>query len=201
MHPLRFPNSGIRAKVFMRKIGFKLHVMRLNHVESFYAFLMHFRSEGSRCKGQPGLATASPLAGATGHLQGGARPPATGGPPAVAVDPRARTAAARPQGPAAHGATARGSCLRPSRRWRLPAARPQGAASLPGLPLSGAAANRGSAHARRRRQPARCHPKAATPACRRGGCPRRRRAAPPPAQGSGDGGGADGGKERARASF
>ncbi|RWW82110.1 hypothetical protein BHE74_00009446 [Ensete ventricosum] len=24
MHPLRFPNSGIRAKVFMRKIGFKL---------------------------------------------------------------------------------------------------------------------------------------------------------------------------------
>ncbi|RRT44821.1 hypothetical protein B296_00030938 [Ensete ventricosum] len=28
MHLLRFPNSGIRAKVFVRKIGFKLHVMR-----------------------------------------------------------------------------------------------------------------------------------------------------------------------------
>ncbi|RWV82094.1 hypothetical protein GW17_00056435 [Ensete ventricosum] len=29
MHPLRFPNSGIRAMVFMRKIGFKLRVTRL----------------------------------------------------------------------------------------------------------------------------------------------------------------------------
>ncbi|RWV76945.1 hypothetical protein GW17_00062301 [Ensete ventricosum] len=38
MHPLRFPYSGIKAKVFVRKIGFKLRVMRLNHVESFNAF-------------------------------------------------------------------------------------------------------------------------------------------------------------------
>ncbi|RRT36701.1 hypothetical protein B296_00039613 [Ensete ventricosum] len=42
MLPLRFPNSSIKAKVFMRKIGFKLCVMRLNRVESFYAFLLHF---------------------------------------------------------------------------------------------------------------------------------------------------------------
>ncbi|RWV94090.1 hypothetical protein GW17_00043407 [Ensete ventricosum] len=35
MHPLRFPNSGIRAKIFVRKIDFKLRVMRLNYVESF----------------------------------------------------------------------------------------------------------------------------------------------------------------------
>ncbi|RWV95073.1 hypothetical protein GW17_00042333 [Ensete ventricosum] len=59
----RFPNSGIIAKIFVRKIGFKLYVMRLNRVESFYAFLLCFRSEGSPCKGQPGIATASPLAG------------------------------------------------------------------------------------------------------------------------------------------
>ncbi|RWW07966.1 hypothetical protein GW17_00028621 [Ensete ventricosum] len=71
MHPLRFPNSGIRAKIFMRKIGFKLHVKRLNRVKSFYAFLLHFRSKRSECKGQPGMATSSPPVGAAGHLQGG----------------------------------------------------------------------------------------------------------------------------------
>ncbi|RWV77495.1 hypothetical protein GW17_00061662 [Ensete ventricosum] len=38
-------------------------------------------------------------------------------------------------------------------------------------------------------------------ACRRGDYPHRWRAAPPPTQGSGDDVGADGGKERARASF
>ncbi|RZR88241.1 hypothetical protein BHM03_00015783 [Ensete ventricosum] len=48
MHPLRFPNSGIRTKVFVRKINFKLHVMRLYRVESFYAFLLRFRSEERR---------------------------------------------------------------------------------------------------------------------------------------------------------
>ncbi|RWW75245.1 hypothetical protein BHE74_00016742 [Ensete ventricosum] len=52
MLPLRFPNSGIRAKVFMRKIGFKLRVMILNRVESFYAFLLHFCSERSN-EGRP----------------------------------------------------------------------------------------------------------------------------------------------------
>ncbi|RWW42056.1 hypothetical protein BHE74_00052420 [Ensete ventricosum] len=57
----------------MRKIGFKLRVMRLNCVESFYAFLLLFRSEGSPYKGQPGIATASRLVGAVGHQQGGGR--------------------------------------------------------------------------------------------------------------------------------
>ncbi|RWW25468.1 hypothetical protein GW17_00010190 [Ensete ventricosum] len=47
MLPLRFPNSGIRAKVFMQKIGFKLRVMRLNRVKSFYAFLLRFCSKRS----------------------------------------------------------------------------------------------------------------------------------------------------------
>ncbi|RZS10337.1 hypothetical protein BHM03_00041554 [Ensete ventricosum] len=67
-----FPNNSIRAKVFVRKIDFKLCVIRLNCVESFYAFLLRFRSEGSPCKGQPGMATANPLAGVAGHLQGAA---------------------------------------------------------------------------------------------------------------------------------
>ncbi|RRT37325.1 hypothetical protein B296_00016916 [Ensete ventricosum] len=56
MHTLRFHNSGIRANVFIRKIGFKLCVMRLNHVESFYAFLLRFRSEGNEEEGQQGMA-------------------------------------------------------------------------------------------------------------------------------------------------
>ncbi|RWW81725.1 hypothetical protein BHE74_00009856 [Ensete ventricosum] len=56
MHPLRFPNSGIRAKIFVRKIGFRLRVMRLNHVESFYAFLLRFHSEGNKEEGQQGMA-------------------------------------------------------------------------------------------------------------------------------------------------
>ncbi|RWW73021.1 hypothetical protein BHE74_00019133 [Ensete ventricosum] len=37
--------------------------MRLNCVESFYAFLLHFHSKGSPYKGQPGMAMASPIAG------------------------------------------------------------------------------------------------------------------------------------------
>ncbi|RWW25164.1 hypothetical protein GW17_00010509 [Ensete ventricosum] len=66
----KFPNSGIRAKVFMRKIGFKLRVMRLNHVESFYVFLLHFRSKHSEEEdGRP--ATTRPLAGAVGCGQVG----------------------------------------------------------------------------------------------------------------------------------
>ncbi|RZS28126.1 hypothetical protein BHM03_00061689 [Ensete ventricosum] len=48
MHPLRFPNSGIRAKVFVRKIGFKLHVMRLNRVELFYALVAAIGSKSRR---------------------------------------------------------------------------------------------------------------------------------------------------------
>ncbi|RRT50193.1 hypothetical protein B296_00004060 [Ensete ventricosum] len=64
MHPLRFPNSGIRAKVFMRKIDFKLHVIRLYCVESFYAFLLRFHSEE---EGRPAM--ANPHAGSATHDQ------------------------------------------------------------------------------------------------------------------------------------
>ncbi|RZS26594.1 hypothetical protein BHM03_00059957 [Ensete ventricosum] len=76
MHPLKFPNSGIRAKIFVRKIGFKLHVMRLNRVELFYALVAAINSESRHClRGRGGhmhdvcmqrwLATAKPPAGAS----------------------------------------------------------------------------------------------------------------------------------------
>ncbi|RWV86986.1 hypothetical protein GW17_00051066 [Ensete ventricosum] len=66
MHPLRFSNNVIRAKVFVRKIGFKLYVMRLNHVESFYVFLLYFRS---KCNEEENgrATTARPPAGAADH--------------------------------------------------------------------------------------------------------------------------------------
>ncbi|RWV96330.1 hypothetical protein GW17_00040973 [Ensete ventricosum] len=70
MHPLKFPNSGIRAKVFVRKIGFKLRVMRLKRVESFYVFLLCFCSEGSE---EGRLATGSPHAGPATHGQAGCK--------------------------------------------------------------------------------------------------------------------------------
>ncbi|RRT71075.1 hypothetical protein B296_00031472, partial [Ensete ventricosum] len=75
-----FPNSGIRAKVFVQKIGFKLGVMRLNRVESFNAF----RSEGIK----KGLA----VAGCKEQLVA-PKAPYKGRPPAVAAAPRARMAA------------------------------------------------------------------------------------------------------------
>ncbi|RWV87823.1 hypothetical protein GW17_00050144 [Ensete ventricosum] len=65
MLPLRFPNSCIRAKVFMRKVGFKLRVMRLNHVESFYTFLLHFYGKRSEERAQ--LAMARPSTGVAGY--------------------------------------------------------------------------------------------------------------------------------------
>ncbi|RWW38770.1 hypothetical protein BHE74_00055978 [Ensete ventricosum] len=65
MLPLRFPNSCLRAKVFMRKIGFKLRVMRLNHVESFYTFLLHFYGKRSEERAQ--LAMARPSTGVAGY--------------------------------------------------------------------------------------------------------------------------------------
>ncbi|RWV80826.1 hypothetical protein GW17_00057831 [Ensete ventricosum] len=51
-----FPNSGIKAKVFIRKIGFILCVIILNRVESSYTFLLCFRNEGNEEEGQPGMA-------------------------------------------------------------------------------------------------------------------------------------------------
>ncbi|RWW48126.1 hypothetical protein BHE74_00045826 [Ensete ventricosum] len=78
MHPLRFPNRGIRAKVFVQKIGFKLCMIRLNHVELLYALVAVIDSESRRCLWGSGvhmhavcmqrwLATARPPTGATSH--------------------------------------------------------------------------------------------------------------------------------------
>ncbi|RWV79627.1 hypothetical protein GW17_00059208 [Ensete ventricosum] len=136
MHPLRFPNNGIRAKVFVRKISFKLHVMRLNRVESFYAFLLCFRIEGSPCKGQPGMATASPLAGVAGHLERGGRlrpSPLQGA---------ATNSGSSPAGTNGCGQAAGGGCLLQGRKGQ-----PRGQGyHLQGRPLVGAAASpRGAA--------------------------------------------------------
>ncbi|RWW43348.1 hypothetical protein BHE74_00051007 [Ensete ventricosum] len=64
--------------VFMRKISFKLRVMRLNRVELFYALVAAIGGKSRHClRGRGGhmhavciqrwLATARPLAGATDH--------------------------------------------------------------------------------------------------------------------------------------
>ncbi|RZS15580.1 hypothetical protein BHM03_00047441 [Ensete ventricosum] len=85
-------------------IGFKLRVMRLNRVESFYMFLLRFRNEGSEEQGRP--ATASPHAGLATHGQ----PPCRAGHPRPGrVQDLPAAARASPQGgPAAPaGAVAR----------------------------------------------------------------------------------------------
>ncbi|RWW60882.1 hypothetical protein BHE74_00032082 [Ensete ventricosum] len=113
MLSLRFPNNGIKAKVFVRKIDFKLRVMRLNRVESFYAFLLRFRSEGSEEEGRP--ATASPHARPATHSQAATKAPCKGavdcsqGQPAKEADTACRGSS--PQG----GAYGHGR-LRPTRR-------------------------------------------------------------------------------------
>ncbi|RZS19746.1 hypothetical protein BHM03_00052179 [Ensete ventricosum] len=132
MHPLRFPNNGIRAKVFMRKVGFKQRVMRLNYVELFYALVAAIGSESRHClRGRGGhmhavcmqrwLATARPPIGAVGHGLATCK----GRPPARAA---ARKGASR-QGlpPASSPAASRGGgagCRggRPMAGW-LPAAK------------------------------------------------------------------------------
>ncbi|RWV90851.1 hypothetical protein GW17_00046910 [Ensete ventricosum] len=65
MLPPRFPNSGIRAKVFMQKIGLKVCVIKLNRIESFYAFLLHFCNKRNKDRGQPAM--ARPYAGVADH--------------------------------------------------------------------------------------------------------------------------------------
>ncbi|RWW53688.1 hypothetical protein BHE74_00039803 [Ensete ventricosum] len=71
MHPLRIPNSGIRAKVPLR-------VMRLNHVELFYTLVAAIGSESRHSlRGRGGhmhavymqrwLAIARPPVGMAGH--------------------------------------------------------------------------------------------------------------------------------------
>ncbi|RWV79933.1 hypothetical protein GW17_00058871 [Ensete ventricosum] len=132
MHPLRFPNSGIRTKVFVRKISFKLRVMRLNRVESFNAFAarkarrrgwLWLAARGSRLRLRPPargrLATAKPpcrggwlqprppCKGAVGHLQGAITRKGNM-PQGAATRGCGRLPAAHPQGPAASGKPARG---------------------------------------------------------------------------------------------
>ncbi|RZR73601.1 hypothetical protein BHM03_00026195 [Ensete ventricosum] len=129
MLSLRFLNSGIRAKVFVRKIDFKLRVMRLNRVESFYALLLRFCIKCSE-EGQP----AKPPARVASHGQTRCRggwpwPSPLHGPP-----PTARCSRLRP---------------RPPERERLDAAKasPQGLPPIEAVarrrPLVGAAAARG----------------------------------------------------------
>ncbi|RWV83331.1 hypothetical protein GW17_00055082, partial [Ensete ventricosum] len=106
MHPLRFSNCAIRAKVFVRKIGFKLCVMRLNRVESFNAFAVRIASR----RGWPWLA------GRGSRLW--PRPLARGLP---------ATCKGRPSvGAVASGAPARDGRRRLARK-RLPTMHPQGA--------------------------------------------------------------------------
>ncbi|RWW26668.1 hypothetical protein GW17_00008934 [Ensete ventricosum] len=148
MHPLRFSDCGIRAKVFVRKISFKLYVMRLNRVESFYAFLLYVY--GKRSEERGGWPRLGPLQGW----------------PAMAKAPfRGDHQQARPLAGLA-GACGRRQPPRASRWGRLQTARPQGAAPRPGLSPARAAASRGSARSRRRHCPTRCRPRAAAPTTR-----------------------------------
>ncbi|RZS29234.1 hypothetical protein BHM03_00062941 [Ensete ventricosum] len=98
--------------------------MKLNHVESFYAFLLHFRSEGNEEEGQQGMARplARGRATAKAPLQRGGHPQGQQ-PPAGTTD---------------CGQPARGYHLRPgrkrrhARKRRPPAASSQGAVRLQG---------------------------------------------------------------------
>ncbi|RRT33227.1 hypothetical protein B296_00043722, partial [Ensete ventricosum] len=122
MHPLRFPNSGIRAKVFVRKIGFKLHVMRLLRIRLFYAYVVAIGSISRCCLRRRGghlrdvcmqrwLATARPHAGAAVH-------------DLATYKGRSAAARARPQGGGARPwPDHSGSC----RGWPAAARRLQGA--------------------------------------------------------------------------
>ncbi|RWV85211.1 hypothetical protein GW17_00053012 [Ensete ventricosum] len=121
----------------MRKIGFKLRVMRLNRVELFYALVAAIGNGSRRCLwGRGGhmhvvcmqrwLAMARPPAGATGYSQG---PPARGRP--AAARPPAR--GDRPQGQQpAWGSHPR---ARPAHKGLPPAASP--ATNRGGRPLPG----------------------------------------------------------------
>ncbi|RWW49041.1 hypothetical protein BHE74_00044842 [Ensete ventricosum] len=104
MLPLRFPNSDIRAKVFVRKISFKLHVMRLNRVE-FYCYV--FAAKAIRKEGgwpRPGLPQGGgrlrprPLAGVIARRGGayGQKHRCQGLPPVGVMPARGQSAKGRP---------------------------------------------------------------------------------------------------------
>ncbi|RWW11657.1 hypothetical protein GW17_00024720 [Ensete ventricosum] len=116
MHPLRFPNSGIRVKVFVRKIGFNLRVMRFYRVESFQCVRSKNNEEGLVARGS----RLRPRPTARGQLAT-TNPPCRGG--WLHLRPPCKGAAYHPQGAAAR----RG--ISSPRAATLPAACPQGAAA------------------------------------------------------------------------
>ncbi|RRT58565.1 hypothetical protein B296_00044479 [Ensete ventricosum] len=116
-----------RAKVFVRKIGFKLRVMTFNRVESFYAFLLRFRSESSKERGW--LAMSRPSTRAVDHGQATCR----GGRPRLAPL-QGWPVAAKATGAAT--SKRQHSYPRPGRKERLLAALPQGATAR-GTPARG----------------------------------------------------------------
>ncbi|RZS07287.1 hypothetical protein BHM03_00038132 [Ensete ventricosum] len=91
MHPLRFPNSGIRAKVFVRKIGFKLpKAARRRGASPHAGAAAHGQATATTpCKGRLAAASASPK-GAAAARRGGAY--------GQKRCPWARSVAASPQG-------------------------------------------------------------------------------------------------------
>ncbi|RRT80109.1 hypothetical protein B296_00006237 [Ensete ventricosum] len=121
MLSLRFPNNGIKSKVFVRKIGFKLHVMRLNHVELLYTFVLRFLYIKAVRKGG-GRPWPSPLQGRSAAAR------------ALAEAALARSQAAvvapavSPQRRGAHGGTVCGHDTRPPARCFPSAAAPTGGA-------------------------------------------------------------------------
>ncbi|RZS28831.1 hypothetical protein BHM03_00062478 [Ensete ventricosum] len=182
-------------------------MMRLNRVESFYAFLLCFYSEGSPCKGQQ----------PRGHdrlrpARKGPRRDRKRQPPATRLQEAAARCKAARGSPAARAAACgkptRASCPRRDRKRQPPATRLQEAAArckaARGSPAARAAAGR-SGHQQGQR-PCKAAPPAhevspeGSNAYRRGGCPHRRCAAPQPAQGQ-QRRRRRGVKERARASF
>ncbi|RZR89879.1 hypothetical protein BHM03_00017666 [Ensete ventricosum] len=117
MHPLRLPNSGIRAKVY---------VMRLNHVESFNAFATRttrrrgwswLAARGSRLRPRP--PARGRLTTTNHHLQG--RPVAAKAPLQGATARRANSQ----QGAATRGRGRPARAIASARKGRPPAASPQ----------------------------------------------------------------------------
>ncbi|RRT35060.1 hypothetical protein B296_00031267 [Ensete ventricosum] len=114
--------------------------MRLNRVESFYTFLLHFRNKGSEEEGRPTI--ASPHVGPTTHGQAAARASTKGSPTAPTMGD------SRPQGQQPVGDSRlqhdarKGGRLQGARKGLLPAANPtasrgSGASRRGGRPLAG----------------------------------------------------------------
>ncbi|RRT31356.1 hypothetical protein B296_00045210 [Ensete ventricosum] len=128
--------------------------MRLNHIKSFYAFLLCFCSKRNEERG--GWPWPTNCRGGRPRPKTLARQPTGKGQLSAASRPQAWLALAGAS-PAGVG-TACGEAA----KGRMPAVRPQGVAPRPGLPLVRAVASRGSACTRRHCPLARCRSRAAT---------------------------------------